>query len=522
MAEFAPLAGRAVGAGLWAVGTRLAAKVIDLGMLLCLARFLRPQEFGLVATAMAVVLVVEALSELPMAAALIRAPALTPGLLHTAFTLGLLRGAAVAALLGALSVPLAALDGEPRLRPLLAVLALAPALRGLVSPRMIEYARALDFRPDAALELAGKAVALVLSVTIAATTGSHWAIAAATVGAPLATTLLSYVVAPLRPRLTLAHWPYFSDLVGWNFLSQAGAALNWQLDRLILPRLTTSATFGQYAMGKQIAEIPVQALIQPLFRPTMTALAAAQARRRARYLQLSQAVALVMVPVTGVTLLWSDVLVRAALGPAWAPAAQWLRCIGAVALLGLPGLLVGPLAMTLDRTRWVALRTLVELAVRLPLVGAGALAFGIPGAIAGSAVATAAGTWTALRIVRRLLDIGPARQVASLWRPCLAMLPAGAVLLGARPLVLEAASPLALAARALPAGLAYLLIYAAAVFLAWRLAGRPAGLERHLVDVARRRFAGGDGGAATAAASPRAHPSTQPDTATEDHVEPTR
>ncbi|RZM04435.1 MAG: hypothetical protein EOP73_01725 [Variovorax sp.] len=48
MAEVAPLAGRAVGAGLWTVGTRLAAKVVDLAMLLCLARFLRPAEFGLV------------------------------------------------------------------------------------------------------------------------------------------------------------------------------------------------------------------------------------------------------------------------------------------------------------------------------------------------------------------------------------------------------------------------------------------------------------------------------------------
>jgi O-antigen/teichoic acid export membrane protein len=391
---------------------------------------------------------------------------------------------------------------------------------------MIAYARALDFRPDAALELSGKAVALVLSVAIAATTGSHWAIAAATVGAPLATTLLSYAVAPLRPRLTLEHWPRFSDLVGWNFLAQAGAALNWQIDRLILPRLTTTAMFGQYAMGKQIAEIPVQALIQPLFRPTLTALAEAHAQRRSRYLQLSHAVALVMVPVMGVTLLWPDVLVRAALGPDWSPAAQWLRCIGAITLLGLPGLLVGPLAMTLDRTRWIALRTLVELALRLPLVGCGAVAFGIPGAIAGSAVATAAGTWVALGIVRRLLDVGPARQLASLGRPLLALLPAGAVLRWAQPLVMQAESPSALLLRALPVGVAYLAIYTAAVFLGWRLVGRPAGLERHVAGVAHRFFARTrriPRAADDAPAAPsRRPPPTQPATATEGHVEPPR
>ncbi|HUD33388.1 MAG TPA: hypothetical protein VMR43_10290, partial [Variovorax sp.] len=170
-------------------------------------------------------------------------------------------------------------------------------------------------------------------------------------------------------------------------------------------------------------------------------------------------------------------------------AAQWLRWIGAVALLGLPAVMMGPLAMTLDRTRWVALRTLVELMVRAPLVGWGALRFGIPGAIAGSAIATAAGTWTAMSIVRRLLGIGPGRQLVAFGPPLLAMLPAGALLHGSGPLVMAAEGPLASALRALPLGASYVLVYAAGVLLVWRCAGRPDGLERHLLDLVRQRFA---------------------------------
>ncbi|UST55893.1 oligosaccharide flippase family protein (plasmid) [Comamonadaceae bacterium OTU4NAUVB1] len=488
MAEPASMAGRALGAGLWTVGTRLATKLIDLVMLVTLARFLGPAEFGLVAMAMAAVFIVEALFELPMAAALIRAPALTPDMLHTAFTLSLLRGLVIALLLLALAWPLAAFNDEPRLRALLAVLALAPALRGLVSPRMVEYARVFNFRPDARMELSGKAVALVLSIGIAATTGSYWAIAAATVGGPLTTTVMSYVIAPLRPRLTLSRWPYFSDLIGWNFLSQAGAALNWQIDRLILPRLTTTAMFGQYAMGKQISEIPMQALIQPLFRPAMSAMVAADADRRSRYVQLSNAIGLVMVGVMGVPMLWPDILVRVALGPSWEPAAQWLRWISAVAVLGLPAILMGPLAMTLDRTRWVAARTLVELVIRLPLVWWGAVRFGIPGAIAGSAIATAAGTFTGMCIVRRLVDVGLVPQAMALVRPMCVLLAAGAVLYLGAPWVLAAATLPALLGRAVPLGGAYLLAYLFFAWLAWRLAGRPAGLERHALDRLARRL----------------------------------
>ena len=482
------VASRAVGAGAWTVGTRLATKLIDLAMLLCLARFLGPAEFGLVAMAMAAVFVVEALFELPMAAALIRVPTLTSDMLHTAFTLSLLRGMVIALLLLAVAWPLAAFNNEPRLKALLAVLALAPALRGLVSPRMVEYARAFNFRPDAVMELSGKAAAFTVSVVIAIATRSYWAIAAATVCGPLVSTLLSYYIAPLRPRLTISHWTHFSSLIGWNFLSQFGAALNWQIDRLILPRLSTDTIFGQYAMGKQLSEIPIQALIQPLGRPAMAALATAGEKRSSRYLQLSHGIALVIIPVIGVPVLWPEVLVRGVLGPAWLPAADWLRWLSALALLGLPAVLMGSLAITLDRARWVSVRTFIELLVRLPLVWLGAVHFGIAGAITGSAIATATGTVAALFIVRRLIHVGMARQLAGLWRPLVAMLPAGAILWLVTPILAASAGLTQMLALAALFGALYLLAYTFSVWLAWCMAGRPAGLERHLVNTMRNLF----------------------------------
>lgn len=486
--EHPDVASRAAGAGAWTVGTRLATKVIDLAMLLCLARFLGPAEFGLVATAMAVVFIVEALFELPMAAALIRASDLTPGMLHTAFTLSLLRGLVIALLLLAFAWPLAVFNDEPRLTALLAVLAIAPALRGLVSPRMVEYARAFNFRPDAAIELSGKAVAFTVSVAIAVTTRSYWAIAAATVCSPLVATAMSYYIAPLRLRLTLTYWANFSSLIGWNFLSQLGSALNWQIDRLLLPRLTTSAVFGQYAMGKQLAEIPGQALIAPLARPTMAALASSARSPASRYLQLSHAITIVMIPVIGVPLLWSEVLVRLALGPAWLQAAEWLRWLSAVALLGLPGMLMSALATTVDRSHWSAVRTLIELAVRLPLVWMGAVQFGVRGAIGGSAIATVFGTLTALLIVRRLIGTSIGSQLMTLWRPVIAMVPAGALLWLTKPELLASGGQVDLLLWVIPLGLLYALIYAFSLTITWRIAGRPAGLEQHLHNMILKKF----------------------------------
>jgi O-antigen/teichoic acid export membrane protein len=481
------IAGRAVGAGAWTIGTRLIAKLIDLGILLCLARFLGPAEFGLVAIAMAVLFIVEALFELPIAAALIRVPALSPNMLHTAFTLSLMRGLLIALILFSASWPLASFNDEPRLKALLAVLALAPALRGLVSPRMVEYARALNFRPDAVMELSGKIVAFAVSVTIAATTRSYWAIAAATVCGPLVTTLLSYYVAPLKIRLTLTDWKQFSSLVGWNFISQLGSALNWQIDRLLLPRLTTTVVFGQYTMGKQISEIPTQALMQPLVRPAMSALALAGESRGSRYLKLSHSIALVMLPVMGVLLFWPEELVLVTLGPAWSPAAEWLRLVSAAALLSIPAVLMGPLAMTMDRAHWLAVRSLIELLLRLPLVWIGAMHFGILGAVIGGAVATASGTLIALFVVKNLTGIGLAPQLMMIGRPLMAMLPACAVLWLAK-FAFTTASMTEIIVWALPFSMLYLTIYALSTLVVWRLVGSPPGVEQHLLNMVRKRL----------------------------------
>lgn len=488
-AEIISTSRRAFDAGAWAIGSRIVAKAIDLVLLLCLARLVGPDQFGLVAIAMAVVFVVEALFELPVAATLIRVDALTPDRLHTAFTLGLLRGLVVAAMLVLLAVPLAAFSEEPRLVALLAVLSLAPACRGMASPRLVEYNRAFDPRPDAAIELGGKAVAFAVALAVAATTHSYWSIAAATVCGPLAGTVLSYIVAPLRPRLTLVEWREFSGVIGWNFVAQLCGALNWQVDRIVLPRVSGAIEFGQYAMSRQLAEIPVQALITPLHKPAIAMLSAAPSRRAAAYLQLSRAGAFMLMPVWGVFIAWPEAVVTLALGERWLPAADWLRWNTAVLVLGIPAVFVSPLALALNETRRLAMRNLAELALRLPLVAAGAWFGGIAGAIACAAIATTGASLIAMTIVRRLIGIPVVEQLGAVARTALATLPAVLWLLALGRFGPALPSTPELLVLVVPGVLVFFVLYLASAIGLWHLAGRPPGPEAQAISKCRVAWA---------------------------------
>jgi PST family polysaccharide transporter len=137
---------------------------------------LSPADFGLVAIAMSVLFVVEAVSELPIGPVLIRLPVLDRGT-SINFTIGILRALALAVVLCALAWPIAQLYGDHHLIGLLC--SLGSRLRAAASEVLfIEFPRRFDFRAGAAIDVAGKSLAFLTSASLARWTGSYWSISA--------------------------------------------------------------------------------------------------------------------------------------------------------------------------------------------------------------------------------------------------------------------------------------------------------------------------------------------------------
>jgi lipopolysaccharide exporter len=149
------LTSRAARGAAWLVAGQLLTRLADLLALLILARLLSPAEFGIVALALTVVVLVETVLDVPVFQSLIRVPVIRRSHLDTAFTLSVIRGTVLGALLAFLALPLATLWDDQRLVPLIFVLTLAPIARSIVSPRLVIFARQLEFRPTLKLELWG-------------------------------------------------------------------------------------------------------------------------------------------------------------------------------------------------------------------------------------------------------------------------------------------------------------------------------------------------------------------------------
>jgi len=411
---------RAAKGAMLLIGSRLVSRLFDFGALLVLARLLTPQDFGLVAIAMSLMQVIEAVFELPVAQVVVRAHEPDRAMLDTAFTLSLIRGLALAAVMALIAWPAALFFHQPPLAALILVLSLSPFMRGMISPGLAFYSRALSFRQDVAIELAGKFAALVVAVLAALMLRNYWAIVAGTVTGPLVMMVVSYMIAPMVPRLSLARWREFMGILGWLSASQIISALNWQFDRLILSRLVSPASLGAFSMASDLANLPNQIILVPLWRPLMSAFSVINRQgelARGKVLAICAILMALLVPVCILASLLARPLVIMALGQKWAVSADYLQYL---VLLIIP-VFVTPvttaLLMAQGRTRLTWWINFAEMMIKLPAALILILRFGLYGAIMARGLAVVLVFVITVAILGRLARLSRGDLWRQAWRP---------------------------------------------------------------------------------------------------------
>jgi len=474
------LSSRTARASLWTVGGKLSSKALDFISLLILARFLDPGDFGVVAMAMTSVQIVEALSELPLSSVLLNYQKPTDDMFNTAFTLAVMRCIGIWVLLSALSWPMSILYHEPRLIGLQCALAFAPAMRVLGNQRLVEYARVFDFRRDVAIDGVAKMVSLIIATTLAITTHSYWAIAVSTISTATVSTIISHILAPHRVRFTMSQWRIFADMIGWNAAGQVLSAINWQTDKLVLPRFVDTVTFGRFTSADSLISIPVQAIVLPITRPLFSAFVAVRDNGGIGrvYLKASVGIFSIVGPVLLMIAMLSEPVVQLILGPKWTATAPILTWLAFAALALLPSVVLPALAMALNRTHISFIRLVAEFCVKVPIIVILATTLHLQGVLIGHAISSVVVFWTCMVLVKSLTGLSVKEQLKGLSRPMISMIPTALFLYAASRLFGGDDTILFTLLNLIWVCAGAILLFAATDLLLWKLARCPDGCER--------------------------------------------
>lgn len=476
-------------ASAWMISGKLLGRLFDFVLLLYLSRMLLPADFGLVALAMAPIYIGEAVLELPLVQTLLRFRAPKKSMYDTAFTLSVMRSLAMAVIFIGLSFPLAQFYGDPRLNPLVCVLALAPIFRGSFSPRMVTFMKEMDFKREFFLEVFGKFMAFIAAFIIVTIYPTYWAIAAATVMAPFVMNVLSYILAPYRPHLSLKNWPDFADMIGWSTATQIISAINWQMDRLFLGHYISTKNLGQYSLANELVSLPYRAFVSPLANPLMAGFTLKKTPEELveTYL-LSTGVLLICIAPLFLTLsLLAEPIVLLLLGKQWVEAIPIVAWLSAFSILALPMATLPALALTLDRTSYSTLRMSIEFSVKLVAMAIGTYYYGLWGAIAAYGLANAVALFASLFIVKALIGLNLSRQVGVIFRAMVALLIMSAALIWLRPEGTDHISVSTIIDLIITLFVA-MIVYILSIYLMERIHKNPQSPEGAIISVIRSRL----------------------------------
>ncbi|HEY8289372.1 MAG TPA: oligosaccharide flippase family protein [Acetobacteraceae bacterium] len=481
------LARTARGAG-WVMAWRLGMRVLGLASTLVLVRLLAPADFGLVALGTSFMQAIDGMMVLGTDEAVIRDHAPDRHVYDTAFTLNLLRGLAVGSLVAAGAFPAATFFGEPRLGPLLLFVACLPVLDGLANIGAVDFRRDFAFHKEFAIMVLPKLGGIVAAIGAALLLRSYVAMLCGMGVNRGLRMVMSYVMHPYRPRLSLRAWRGLAGYSFWTWLLSLAVLLRDRSDSLLLGRLTNATMVGLYSVGAEIAALPTTELIEPLGRASFSGFA--EARRTGvaageTYLRLIGSAALLVLPAGAGLSLVAAPLVRVALGGGWdaaVPVLQVLAVAGTMMVFGQISLHLMSAHALLGRLVGI---TLAGGLLRIALLAALIPGFGLTGAAWAVGLSIAAEQALTLAVAFRHFGVSARSLAMHAWRPVGASAAMTLVLwwsgLGWQPAA-HGDGAGALATAVMVGAAAYL----ASLLAAWWVAGRPAGPEADILAVLRR------------------------------------
>jgi lipopolysaccharide exporter len=463
-----------------------------LGLLstLILVRLLSPADFGMVSMALSFIFMAELLSAFSFDVALIQNQNATPDHYHSAWTANIMLGTFISAMMLALAVPISHFYKQPAVLPVICALSLGPLLGSLENIGIVIFRKDLDFRKEFIFQVSRKMIAFSVTIPLAFTLKSYWALVAGILASKLGGTLMSYWVQPFRPRISFVEVRSLMRFSRWLLLNNFVNFLKERSSDFVIGRFFGPGPLGVYNVNNEFASLPSNEMGAPINRALFPGFAKMAGDRNAISKAFTGAVgmvALLAIPAGAGIFAVAPYLVPVVLGPKWLDGVPVMEVLSLnSAILVFHGTIVTALVATgnpLAATRTNALFVIVMLTGMLLLTGP----LGPLGAAYGVLAACLTTTPVYVFQLGKYVFVKAGELFRAVLRPVLASI----LMIGAVRFALPAYSLEMHATKAgfmLACGVALGgAVYAAAMLGLWMLMGRPDGSEWQVLSRVKSR-----------------------------------
>ena len=370
-------------------------QAIRLAANLILTRILFPEAFGLMALVGVVTVGLSLFSDVGIAPSIAQSKrGDDPDFLNTAWTIQVIRGFGLWLGASLLALPVARFYGEPDLALYLPIAGISLVVAGF-NPTRIETAhRHLLVGRLTVLDLTSQVIGIASMVILALATGSVMALVAGGVIQTIAKLVLTHVFLPGPANRFRWEKQAVGELIRfgkWIFLSTAFWFLSSQGDRAILGKYLSLEVLGLYNIGYYLASFPMmlghvvtQRVLIPVYREKPVG-AAPENRAQQRKLRLGLTSGFL-----GLLLIMAFVgppLVQLLYDPRYLPSGAMVTLISCALIPAVIGLTYDQAALAAGDSRSLFVFSATRAVVQVTLLLVGVTLFGLVGAIAAMGLA---------------------------------------------------------------------------------------------------------------------------------------
>lgn len=466
------------------IAARWTDRLLGIVSTLVLARLLVPADFGIIAMASLVVLLVDTLLDLGVNAALVQNRNADRRDYDTAWTLRLGQSVLAAAVVAAAAPFAAGYFNDVRVETVLWVMAISVVVAGFENIGIVDFQKHMQFGREFKFLFLRRLAGFLVTLLLALWLRNYWAMVFGALASRFVGVGLSYGMHDFRPRLSLARLRALWSFSQWMLVRNLGTYGAQQIDKIVLGRRAGATPLGAYHLADDIAAMPVTELLAPIGRVLFPAFVKVaddpQALRRSFTLAFGVQMLVGLPAGVGLALV-ADTAVPLLLGDPWLPAIPLLQILALISVATALTHGAGYLLLALGKVRLQAIFVWGQFLLLATL-----LILALPQADAAGIAQTrlAVGVLAMFLFLGMALHAVPVLRLRDLlaagWRPAIATAVMAALLTQ-----WSAPDTLPLALRFLAEVGAGGTAYAATLLLLWWLAGMPEGPERYLFDKLR-------------------------------------
>jgi len=451
-----------------------------------LARLLSPEDFGLVAVASAAYGILTASLSFQFDNALIQKSKIKNDHLNTAWTLNILRGVILTLFLLGLAFAAPYLFEDPRMQPILYVLAILPFAESFTNIGIVYFSKNIEFNKLFNFQITVKFITFIITISAAFYYQSYWALIVGMLSSSILNVILSYFFHPYRPRFCLRQWHELFEFSIWlmatNFITQ----ISMKLDVFVVNKWLGSSVVGFYHVGQEIGTMVYSQVIGPLSKtlfPGFSAIKDEKERHRQLYLKSREALIALGLPFGFGFAVVSETFTATVLGPGWELAAIILAAVAIANILHIFTVGIDGALLSVAKTKTLFYRQLIASIIRPVFLITGLFYWGIYGLLVGRFLAAIVMVSVNLHLSAQFFSLSIFSHFRLVWRSILSTaLMVAAILVWKNYFVTSFSIDLDILKLIIEVSLGAL-IYCSSHFLFWVMSGKPDTVERLSLDI---------------------------------------